>query len=300
MLVALGALNLLVMRPAIAQQLRDAAYDAGARVARKLPAGCGGRSIVRDRSAGDDGGIDDRIASVHPVRNVGAGRRADPNDGRGRRRGSDAARHPGIPGRNTMDFILDGIPDDKPIETFLVRFTYLDKKLGTTEDEATAIHPTHFQLTGGQLSLDGKWQIKTIARRTGFDDVTATFEVDIKAAAAATPSGPTPTLAPLPTIVGERVDISASNSESFDQDSVSAPSGPVTLVFTNNDAGIPHNLNLIAESGGERRSIVKTEIERGPNRQAVTVQVPSGTYTYICDVHPAMQGTLHNRLDTAC
>ncbi|HEU4673543.1 MAG TPA: cupredoxin domain-containing protein [Candidatus Limnocylindrales bacterium] len=77
----------------------------------------------------------------------------------------------------------------------------------------------------------------------------------------------------------------------FVQASVSAPAGKAfTIAFDNQDAGIPHNVDVHDASGG---SAFKGEIVTGVTQ--TTYDVPAlqaGTYTFVCDVHPSMTGTL--------
>ena len=63
---------------------------------------------------------------------------------------------------------------------------------------------------------------------------------------------------------------------------------PVTIAFDNQD-GAPHN---IAISNANGQSVFKGEIV---SSKQVTYNVPSlaaGTYTFICEVHPNMKGTI--------
>jgi plastocyanin len=77
----------------------------------------------------------------------------------------------------------------------------------------------------------------------------------------------------------------------FDPAEVTVRAGtPFTIGFDNRDSGVPHNLVLTAPSG---EIVAKTEIVTGPAH--VDLQVPAlaaGTYTYTCQVHPNMMGTL--------
>ena len=53
----------------------------------------------------------------------------------------------------------------------------------------------------------------------------------------------------------------------------------------NQDAGIPHNFDLLTEEGGEE--IGKTAVEPGPIQQTLDVDaLDAGEYFYVCDVHP--------------
>ncbi len=89
---------------------------------------------------------------------------------------------------------------------------------------------------------------------------------------------------------GSAVQISAMNV-AFEQQSVTAPAGAAfTIHFDNKDAGQPHNIDIKDASGA---SVFKGDLVTGP--AAADYQVPAltaGSYTFVCDVHPNMTGTL--------
>jgi len=63
---------------------------------------------------------------------------------------------------------------------------------------------------------------------------------------------------------------------------------PVTIDFDNQD-GAPHNIAISDASGAK---VFKGDIV---SSSKVTYQVPAlsaGTYTFICEVHPVMKGTI--------
>ena len=65
---------------------------------------------------------------------------------------------------------------------------------------------------------------------------------------------------------------------------------PFTLKFTNNDAGVPHNVHLRDSSGAD---VAKTDIISGVSDASIQVAaLQPGTYPFVCDVHPNMTGTL--------
>ena len=114
----------------------------------------------------------------------------------------------------------------------------------------------------------------------------------------ATPAGPgpstLPSAGPAPSAgvpaVGVTLHISAQNIQ-FDADHLAAPAGQGwVLVFANNDPGIPHNVEILDANGA---SAFKGDIVTGPTTASYQVPpLPAGTYTFLCDVHPTMTGTL--------
>jgi plastocyanin len=77
----------------------------------------------------------------------------------------------------------------------------------------------------------------------------------------------------------------------FDKTQIEAKAGqPFQIVFTNNDSGIPHNVQIKAPDGSEP---FKGSLLTGPG--TVTYDVPAlaaGSYVFHCIVHPNMTGTL--------
>lgn len=78
----------------------------------------------------------------------------------------------------------------------------------------------------------------------------------------------------------------------FDKTELELPAGQETpLPFDNKDAGIPHNVSIYTEQGGE--ALFQGEIITGPAK--VDYLVPAldpGSYYFQCDVHPNMSGTV--------
>jgi len=76
----------------------------------------------------------------------------------------------------------------------------------------------------------------------------------------------------------------------FQQVSLTAAAGPLTVNFDNQDAGVVHNVHFFDAGGG---SAGETDLISGPASSSVTFTVAPGRYTYKCDVHPAvMHGAL--------
>jgi len=113
--------------------------------------------------------------------------------------------------------------------------------------------------------------------------------------ASATPAPSAPTL-PVPSTLGggaatgSPLHISAQNI-AFDTNHLESPAGQAfVLEFDNNDPGVPHNVEI---KDGNGTSVFKGQIITGPAK--ATYQVPAlaaGSYTFACDVHPDMTGTL--------
>ena len=65
---------------------------------------------------------------------------------------------------------------------------------------------------------------------------------------------------------------------------------PFTIKFTNNDAGVGHNVSIKDASGQE---VFKGEIFNGVDSRIYPIPpLKAGTYTFVCTVHPNMTGTL--------
>jgi len=88
---------------------------------------------------------------------------------------------------------------------------------------------------------------------------------------------------------GAVLEISAQNI-AFDTDTLTAPADtPFQIVFANNDAGIPHNVEI--KQGGQ--SVWVGDIFNGVETRTYDVPaLAAGTYEFICTVHPNMAGTL--------
>jgi plastocyanin len=107
-------------------------------------------------------------------------------------------------------------------------------------------------------------------------------------------SGPTvqPTTAP----GTETVEISAEDGFKFDKATITVKAGSqVTLKFTNNAGGVPHNWSAYTDStASEPIPGAKTAVCTGPCEEEITFTAPDqpGDYFFRCDVHPFMMGTL--------
>lgn len=98
---------------------------------------------------------------------------------------------------------------------------------------------------------------------------------------------------PPPSAVTADVSITAHNI-AFEETSLTAPGGRAfTIAFTNDDAGIPHDVSIRkgTPTGDE---VFKGTIFPGVATMVYNVPVlPAGQYAFICDVHPTtMTGTL--------
>ena len=113
------------------------------------------------------------------------------------------------------------------------------------------------------------------------------------AAASAAPSG-SPSGSPAASGgAAETVLQLAAANIAYDQADLTAPANtPFQIAFTNNDAGIPHNVSI------HQGSPTGTEVFKGAIFTGVATQtydvpaLPAGTYSFVCSVHPNMVGTL--------
>ncbi len=88
----------------------------------------------------------------------------------------------------------------------------------------------------------------------------------------------------------EVVTISAQNI-AFDPTELTAPADAAfTLSFDNQDAGIPHDVQVKDGSGAV---VFKTDVFPGAEKRDYTVPaLAAGAYPFVCSVHPNMTGTL--------
>jgi plastocyanin len=89
---------------------------------------------------------------------------------------------------------------------------------------------------------------------------------------------------------GTVLEISAQNVQ-FDKTTLEAPADEAfQIAFQNNDAGVPHNVEIRDASG---MTVFLGEIFNGVDSRTYRVDpLPAGTYQFICTVHPNMVGTL--------
>jgi plastocyanin len=85
----------------------------------------------------------------------------------------------------------------------------------------------------------------------------------------------------------------AARGIAFDTSELSLPAkGQAAIAFDNRDAGIPHNVAIYTEAGGD--PIFQGEVITGPAQTTYTFAAPQpGTYYFQCDIHPPqMNGTV--------
>ena len=68
--------------------------------------------------------------------------------------------------------------------------------------------------------------------------------------------------------------------------------GPtLTVRYDNAEEGVSHNFHL--KGAKSATGAARTDLKSGPDVQTITyVALKPGTYTYVCDLHAAMKGTL--------
>jgi hypothetical protein len=91
---------------------------------------------------------------------------------------------------------------------------------------------------------------------------------------------------------GPVVEVTAQNVQ-FDASSLKAPAArSFTLVFHNDDPGVPHNVAIYADSSGSASLFVGKIFNGKAIMDYQVPALPAGSYFFRCDVHPQMSGTL--------
>ena len=75
----------------------------------------------------------------------------------------------------------------------------------------------------------------------------------------------------------------------FVQTQVSVKAGAAFAIDFDNQDGAPHNIAIADASGA---SVFKGEIVSGKKVTYNVSALAAGTYTFICEVHPTMKGTI--------
>ena len=88
---------------------------------------------------------------------------------------------------------------------------------------------------------------------------------------------------------GEAIELElTAENTTYDETELTAPAGAdVTLIFDNDDEGIPHNFSLY-ETPESEEAIFEGPITTGVEQIEYTFTAPEdpGTYHYHCDIHP--------------
>jgi plastocyanin len=89
---------------------------------------------------------------------------------------------------------------------------------------------------------------------------------------------------------GTVVEVAAKNI-AFTTTDLQAPAGKdFTIHFKNNDASVPHNVQIKDASGAV---VFQGDTITGPAEASNVVKaLPAGTYTFLCSIHTSMTGTI--------
>lgn len=78
----------------------------------------------------------------------------------------------------------------------------------------------------------------------------------------------------------------------FDPQCITVDSAELTVVYDNQEKGVKHNITFKGANDAAGRP-ASTPLVTGPSTQTVTLaNLTPGTYTFICDIHANMRGTL--------
>jgi len=183
---------------------------------------------------------------------------------------ADTGKPPGPLNYRQIDELVAFLMADND-QTFIVRDEHL-------------LDPKKDPITGQVLTFTG-WRDPNYKPAAGATPYPDCWKSQFASASGA-PSAPAASTDPNAKVVT----ISAQNI-AFTTPTVTAPAGAAfTLSFDNQDAGIPHDVQIKDASGAQ---VFKTDVFPGVAKRDYPVPaLKAGTYAFACTVHPNMTGTL--------
>ncbi len=172
-----------------------------------------------------------------------------------------------------------------------LNYRQLEELITFIRAPSTLTYTTKDPETGATTEKTG-WRDESYTMPPGATPVPACWK-DAFGAGSATPA-PSGAPSAAPSGGGGAVQLTLTASGiAYDTDSLEVPANtPFQIVFTNNDAGIPHNVAIHKDSPtGEL--VWAGDIFSGVDTRTYDVPaLPAGTYGFVCTVHPNMTGTL--------
>jgi plastocyanin len=93
-----------------------------------------------------------------------------------------------------------------------------------------------------------------------------------------------------PAAGGDVINLTAQGIKYLETELSAPADAPFTIRFDNQDAGVPHNVEIKDANG---QVMFKGDIFNGVEvREYQVPALPAGTYQFLCTVHPNMVGTL--------
>jgi copper transport protein len=175
-MLALGAVNLFLIRPA----LRDAVGDAAIRLGRFLrrhviaEAGLGALVLLATAFLTDTSPPETTSAEQPSFLMVAT----EEDDLR-----VEVTLTPGRAGANEIEISLeDTAGEDEPVRNIILRLRYLEDDFGQSDETVEEREPGVYGVANVQFGVPGNWEVLVIVQRQGVPDVTSTWEVDLAGA----------------------------------------------------------------------------------------------------------------------
>jgi plastocyanin len=92
------------------------------------------------------------------------------------------------------------------------------------------------------------------------------------------------------TVTGGKVTIVTRDFD-YSPDCLRLAGSTLSVTYENAEKGVSHNFHLLGATSASGDSA--TNLRAGPHTETITyVHLEPGTYTWVCDLHPIMKGTL--------